>query len=193
MSHRYFESCLEFVTNSCGALEEPISNWIGESYRVGHRSGFYIIGILKTFEIVAGAIVGRVKIGGAYGAMMRGRMVFGKVISFIENALFPVYKKLALADAVMNPIETHVDGFGALLFDTLVGNTSCSAVVSLDRGRWLRMAEFFKINVQWASLFTIEEKGCKLRFGSTGEDFFQNLAVNVDGTVGGWVRIGGQR
>ncbi len=125
--------------------------------------------------------------------MMRGRMVFGKVISFIENALFPVYKKLALADAVTNPIETHVDGFGALLFDTLVGNTSCSAVVSLDRGRWLRMAVFFKTNAQGASLFTIVEKGCKLRFGSTGEDFFQNLAVNVDGTVGGWVRIGGQR
>ena len=35
--------------------------------------------------------------------------------------------------------------------------------------------------------------GCKFRFESTGEDFFQTLAASVDGAIGGQVRVGGTR
>jgi membrane protein YqaA with SNARE-associated domain len=58
--------------------------------------------------------------------------VLGKAVSFVEAAIFPAHKELALAQAVPNPTEAHVNSFGALLFETLVGNTSGSAVVSLD-------------------------------------------------------------
>ena len=39
-----------------------------------------------------------------------------------------------MAYAVLDPIETNVDDFTALLFDSVVGNTSCSAVVALLYG-----------------------------------------------------------
>ena len=51
-----------------------------------------------------------------------------------ENAFLPsVDEELALAYTVSDPIEVHVNGFRSLLFDSVVGDTSCSAVVGLDR------------------------------------------------------------
>jgi hypothetical protein len=34
-------------------------------------------------------------------------------------------RELALADAVTDPVKTHVDGFRALLLDGVIGNTDC--------------------------------------------------------------------
>lgn len=62
-----------------------------------------------------------------------GRMVFGKIVGFIEAALSPIYKELSLTHpAVANPIKMHVDGFRAFLFDAVIGDAGSSAVVSLD-------------------------------------------------------------
>jgi hypothetical protein len=96
---------------------------------------------LETFEVIAGAIVGRVQAGGSNRLMMRSWMVFGKAVGFfVETALFPAPKELALAHAIANPTEAHANGFGALLFDIIVddNSTSGSAVVRLDRCRRLR-------------------------------------------------------
>jgi hypothetical protein len=92
-------------------------------------------------------------------------MMFGKIISLVENALFPADNKLALANAISNPTETHVDGFGSLLFDTVVGNARSSAVVCLDWGRWLGVAEFFKARTQGARFLSIVELRSKFGFG----------------------------
>jgi hypothetical protein len=44
---------------------------------------------------------------------------------------------LALTDAVADPVIAHVNGFGAALFDCIIGNAGCCAVVGFDtRGRW---------------------------------------------------------
>jgi hypothetical protein len=75
--------------------------------------------------------------------MMKCWMTFCKIISFIENALFPVDKKLASGNAIANPTGQHIDGFGLFLFANVVVNTSCSAVISLDGGRWLGMTTEF--------------------------------------------------
>ena len=71
-------------------------------------------------------------------------MMLGEIVRTIEDAFFPVDVKLALADSVADPIETHIDCLGALLFDGVVGNAGSSAIVGNDgRGR-LRMAELFE-------------------------------------------------
>lgn len=76
--------------------------------------------------------------------MMGSGMMLGKIVSAIEDAFFPVDVELALADAIADPIEAHVNGFGALLLHGVVGDAGSGAVVS-DNGRgWLRMAEFFE-------------------------------------------------
>jgi hypothetical protein len=72
-------------------------------------------------------------------------MMLGKVVGFIENTLPPADQKLTLVDAIADLTETHVDRFGSFLFCIVVGNASGSAVVCLQWGGWLRMAEFFKI------------------------------------------------
>jgi hypothetical protein len=63
-------------------------------------------------------------------------MMLGKKIGTVRAAFSLINQKLALANAVSNPIKTHVHGFGAFLFDAVVGDTGSRAVVSLYGRRW---------------------------------------------------------
>ena len=61
--------------------------------------------------------------------MMCCRMMFCKIVGFVETAFSPKDMKLTLADAVTDPIKSHVDGFRAFLLNGVVGNSRCCAVV----------------------------------------------------------------
>jgi hypothetical protein len=69
-------------------------------------------------------------------------MMLGKIVGTVRASFSPIDKKLALADAVPNPIKTHVHGFGAFLSHAVFRDTGSRAVVSLDGCRRLRMAKF---------------------------------------------------
>ena len=47
--------------------------------------------------------------------------MLGEVLNNVSAAGFPINEKLALPDAVLDPIETHIDGFGSFLLDFAVG------------------------------------------------------------------------
>jgi len=66
--------------------------------------------------------------------MMLGRMVFGKIISVIGITGAPVNVELPLSGVVANPVKLHVNGLGVLLLDSVIDDTTCSAVVCLQRG-----------------------------------------------------------
>ena len=86
--------------------------------------------------------------------------MFRAAISFVGLSLFPVDEKLTLADSVSDPIESHVNSFGAFLFDSVVCDTGGCAVVGLDWGGWLRMSELFETSSERAGLFcTVEQSG----------------------------------
>lgn len=125
--------------------------------------------------------------------MMRRRVVFGKIISFVLDAFFPIHKELALAYAIADPIEAHIDSLGALLFDAVVGDSSSGAVIGLNCGRWLWMAKFLEADAQRTGFFAVVISGGKFGFGRTGEDFSHNGADDVDGAVGRGVGIIWQR
>jgi hypothetical protein len=55
-------------------------------------------------------------VGGASFTVVLIRVVLGKVVSAIADATAPVNDELALADAVADPVKTHVHSFGAFLF-----------------------------------------------------------------------------
>jgi hypothetical protein len=55
-------------------------------------------------------------------------MVSGSIVF----ATTPVDNELALLDAVLCQVETHLDGSGATLFYGFVGDTGCADVVGLD-------------------------------------------------------------
>jgi hypothetical protein len=66
-----------------------------------------------------------------YCLVMRRWMMFSKVVRFVEDSFFPVNVKLALTNAVTNPVEAHVDGFGAFLLDSIVGDARGGAIIGL--------------------------------------------------------------
>ena len=124
---------------------------------------------------------------------MSGWVVFGEVICPIQTALAPKNVKLSLPHMVVNPIEMHVNGFGAFLFDGIIGDARGCAVVSLDGGRWLRMPQFFESCLDGAGLLAIVEQCCQFGLCGTGYDFAHDGAQDMDGAIAGWGRIIGSR
>jgi hypothetical protein len=58
-----------------------------------------------------------------------------------------------LSDAVLDPVETHVHGFGAFLLDGVIGNSTGSAVVG-DK-KWLGMAELAAGDTDRGAFFAV--------------------------------------
>jgi hypothetical protein len=63
------------------------------------------------------------------------RMMFGKIISFVEDASSPLGVKLSLAYAVANPVKAHVNHFGVFLFDRVIGNRLSCYIGRQNRGQ----------------------------------------------------------
>ena len=57
--------------------------------------------------------------------------------------------ELALGNAVLEPVEAHVNGFGLILFDGVVEDTIGRAVVGSDRGRGLFVSQFNEGDSMW--------------------------------------------
>jgi hypothetical protein len=135
-------------------------------------------GLGRVFRKYRARIVGRVwfhfvlDVDGASGTVVLIGVMFGKVVGSVGDAAAPIDNELALADAVADPIETHVHGFGPFLFDRVVGNAGGSAVVGDDRGRWLEMSELFESDVLRNGFFAIVVEASHFGFGSAGEHFF---------------------
>ena len=56
--------------------------------------------------------------------MMSCRMMFRQIVGQLVLATSnPINSELIAVDPVLNPIKSHVDGFGSSLFDGVVGNT----------------------------------------------------------------------
>ena len=88
--------------------------------------------------------------------------------------------------AVFDPVETHVDGFGAALFDGVIGDASGASVVGLDWSGRLRVAHFEQCGAEHGGVFGIVEECAKFGFGGGGHDGVDDGAVDVDGAVDGW-------
>ena len=79
---------------------------------------------------------------------------------------------LVLAYKVSDPMEAHANGFRSFLFDSVVRDTSGSAVVGLNRGCRLRMTEFFEACAERTGSISIVKEGSDFGFGSARENFF---------------------
>ena len=148
-----------------------------------HRLSRDMLVVSKGFKVIT-CTSGIIQVGGPDGLVMVRGMVFGDVISAILFAGFPVDKKLALANTIADPVEAHVNCLGSLLFNCIVDNASGSAVVGLERGRRLFVAEFFECNAVRASRLGVVEEATKFGFSGTGHDIAHDVAENVDGSIG---------
>jgi hypothetical protein len=75
---------------------------------------------------------------------------------------------LLLTDAVFDPVEVHVDGFGPFLFDGVVGKSRGGGIVGLRWRGWLWMASFSKGDAYGEGFLSVEEQGTNFGFSSGG-------------------------
>jgi hypothetical protein len=78
-------------------------------------------------------LVPDVHMGAAMGFMVGVRMVFSIVISPVFGARIPIVTKLVLGFLAMEPPKLHIHHFAPTRNNSIVGNTSGSGVISLDR------------------------------------------------------------
>lgn len=81
------------------------------------------------------------QVGGSHSAMVGRGVVLGVVVSKVCGSRFPLDMILALLDSVLEPVEPHVNSFGAMLFDCVVEDAIGTGIVNLERGGWLGMTE----------------------------------------------------
>lgn len=70
----------------------------------------------------------------AHFDVVGGGVVFGEVITVVVDSLEPVDAEVALADPILDPVETHVHSFGAFDFYSSVGKSVSGGVVGGDTG-----------------------------------------------------------
>ena len=95
-------------------------------------------------------------------------MMLAGVVSKVLVTGFPMDNELALANTVADTVKAHVNGFGSLLFNGVVDDTFGGGVVSLDGGRWLGVAEFFKSGVDRGGILGVVEEGTNFGFSGGG-------------------------
>jgi len=105
---------------------------------------------IKTPLQVTGTVV-FLEVDGPDFPVVRGAMMFGKVVAPIFITRGPKHFELTLLDSVFQPIKPHVNGLAALLFNCAVDDAIGSSVVCLYWGWRLRMAQFFEGNAHWES------------------------------------------
>ena len=59
-------------------------------------------------------------------------MMLGEVVGHIDGSLSPDELKLALLDSVLNPIESHIEGFGEFLTHGRVEDAGGGRIVIVD-------------------------------------------------------------
>jgi hypothetical protein len=73
----------------------------------------------------------------AHEAVMGRWVVLGEVIGQVVGPAAPMDNNLVLAYPVTDPVKAHVDGFGAALLDSAIGDAISAGVISLHGGGWL--------------------------------------------------------
>ena len=102
-------------------------------------------------------------------------MVFGVVVRKVGSSRHPVDEELSLSDSILDPIKAHINGFGSLLFDGLVGKTHCHGIVNLDWSGWLWVPQFNEGVADGDCFLAIEERGTDLGFRGRGHDVAHDL------------------
>ena len=106
------------------------------------------------------------------------------IIGHVVFAWAPMDAELALLDAVLDPIEAHVEGFGALLVDSIVGDAVSCEVVGDDGSRGLWVAHILEALANDNSGFAIVVETTELSFCRRRHDVLEDRRFNVN-----WVLV----
>ena len=110
-------------------------------------------------------------------------MVFGEIICKVIGTGAPKDLELALVRAIAEPVETHVNGFGPTLFDSVVDNAGSAAVINLNGSGRLRVTHVREEGAKHDTFSSVKKGSAKFGFSGGGENDPHNGAECMDGTI----------
>jgi hypothetical protein len=96
-----------------------------------------------------------------------------------------------LLDTILDPLEVHINGFGAALFDGVIDNSRGAQIISLDGGVMLEVPRGFQSGAQPGGILGIVEEGTKIQPWWCWDNHVQNRSKDMDGTIDRWRISGG--
>lgn len=114
-------------------------------------------------------------------------MMFRMVVGEVVGAGCPLDFELILEDAVFDPVEPHVHGFGAVGFDGVVGDASGGGIVGGDEGGILFPSHIFDDVPSDDSFFAIDEEPAEFGFGGRRDYVSEDAGGVEDGAIVGHV------
>ncbi len=112
-------------------------------------------------------------------------MVLCPVVAVVGRAGAPKISELFLFVAVVQPQKSYVHGFGGAGQNVVGYDTKGSAVVGLDWGGGLRVAQFLEEGLAGDGFLCVDVKRAKFSFCCQGHDGFDDLGDVEDGTIVG--------
>ena len=105
------------------------------------------------------------EVNGAHFSVVRWGEMFREIVPVVLFARAPDYAPLTLRCSVSEPVKSHVDGFGAALFDRVVEDPLGAFVVCLKHCGRLGMAQFDEGLSDRAAVLGIHESGSHFHLG----------------------------
>jgi len=101
---------------------------------------------------------------------VRRGMMLGEVVSKVVAAFVPMDDVLVLGDAVLDPIKTHVYGFGSALLDGVINDAQCARIVSLYWRGSLRVSGLEQCDAERRCIFCVMKKRASFGFSGRGQN-----------------------
>lgn len=114
-------------------------------------------------------------------------MMFGEVVGTVVFTGSPMYVELALAQAVLEPVVAHVDGFGSLHAHGSMKDAMGGGIVGFEwcAARWLWVTHFLEGSANGNRFLGVEKQATDFGFGGGSCDGAERFAEDVNGAVGG--------
>ena len=95
--------------------------------------------------------------GGSLELVVPGWVVLGEVICCVVLAWAPIDVVVTLADAVLDPVEPHIDGAGSFLLGDAGRYRGCCLVVCFDGRGGLLVSHFFEGSAEAGAFLPVFE------------------------------------
>ena len=112
-------------------------------------------------------------------------MMFGVVVGMVAFPLKPVDMEVVLGDPILDPIESHVHGFGPFDFGPSVGKPIRGGIICGYSSRACLVPAHFPEDVSnVGGLLTVMEEGPDFGLSGGGHDVAHHSTFDVDGAIG---------
>lgn len=116
------------------------------------------------------------QISGPHAFVMGRGMMLREVVGKVELAWRPEDGVLILINAILKPIETHVNGLGTSLLDSVTEDALGTCIVCLNGGGWLWVAKVNESLADWAAVLSAHEGSSHFSFSSRGHHWANETA-----------------